>query len=548
MTRSVRSLASVLGALVLLPLAGCNPDESATSDGSSADPLASLEHETGQTWTVRWHPDVHTPALLAGRTAPIAASPQDAERAGRAFLLKVHALYQMSSPDDELAAAGADTDELGMTHARFTQKKGKLPVWGGDLIVHFDSDGALVQVNGRYLPVGDLTLAATKNADEAAVAAVLDARAARPEVDAALFDSHAPQLLIYPLTPDQLKLAFRVEVEVRDLDQPMLLETFVDATDGAILHRSNLYQTLDGSGIGVFGDRKSLTVELKSGAYWLEDASRGGLKTYSAAGRARLPGGEVKSTSPVHWDETGDAPGAAVDAHANVAKAWDYYAKVHGRAGWDGKGTGPHATVHFGNQYANAFFNGKQLVFGDGDGFDFSPLSAALDVVAHEYTHGVTAFTARLAHEGQSGALNEAISDIFGCYIAYGSGNGSDWQMGETIYHPSGQGRPLRDVQRPHATGNPATMAEYNDTPGDQGGVHLNSTIVSHAAYLMTEGDGRVAPLGVTAAQKIWYRALTRYLTSRATFRDAADATLRAAHDLGGGEASVRARGSRWAC
>ena len=249
----------------------------------------------------------------------------------------------------------------------------------------------------------------------------------------------------------------------------------------------------------------------------------------------------MKSTSPLHWDETGDAAGAAVDAHANVAKAWDYYLKVHGRAGWDGKGTGPHATVHFGSQYDNAFFNGKQLVFGDGDGDAFSPLSAALDVVAHEYTHGVTAFTAKLANEGQSGALNEAISDIFGCFVTYGSGNGSDWQVGETIYHPNGRGQAMRDLQRPHATANPATMAEYQDTTDDQGGVHLNSTIVSHAAYLMTEGDGHVAPLGPTAAQKIWYRALTRYLTSRATFLDAADATLRAAHDLGGGEASVRA-------
>ena len=154
MTRSIHPLACVLATLVFFPLAGCSFSDPGSPDGGVADPLASLEHETGETWTVRWHPDVHTPALLTGHTAPLAASPQDAERAGRAFLLKLHALYQINSPDDELAAAGADTDELGMTHARFKQKKGKLPVWGGDLIVHFDSDGSLVQINGRYLPVG----------------------------------------------------------------------------------------------------------------------------------------------------------------------------------------------------------------------------------------------------------------------------------------------------------------------------------------------------------------------------------------------------------
>ena len=162
-------------------------------------------------------------------------------------------------------------------------------------------------------------------------------------------------------------------------------------------------------------------------------------------------------------------------------------------------------------------------MFGDGDGTDFSPLSGALDVVAHEFTHGVTAHTAKLGMEGESGALNEALSDIFGCFV---EGN---WQMGEGVYHPSGRAAALRDIANPHASENPATMAEYVETTSDQGGVHVNSTIISHAAYLMAQ------KLPQATVEKVWYRALSRYLHASADFRDAADATISAAHDLGGG-------------
>src|SRR5262249_46776198 len=149
----------------------------------------------------------------------------------------------------------------------------------------------------------------------------------------------------------------------------------------------------------------------------------------------------------------------------------------------------------------------------------------ALDVVAHEFTHGVTYHTAKLGMEGENGALNEALSDIFGCFV---EGN---WQMGEAIYHPSGHAAAMRDIARPHMSNNPGRMSEYVDTPTDNGGVHINSTIVSHAAYLMAEGAHRLpAPL----VQKIWYRALSRYLHASANFADAADATLAAARDFGG--------------
>lgn len=542
----LRSFLRQLFLLALIPLAACRPDGQAapgTGDGGALDPLAQLDEDTGVSWTVRYHSDIHIPAFLSGRTAPMAVTPDDALRAGRAFLDRYHELFQLT-PDSTLSPDGAETDELGITHARFSQKQDKVPVWGADLMVHFDQEGALVQVNGRILPLATPSLAPVLSADQARIAAALDARSLRPEVDSSAFVTRVPTLVVYPLSPTEGRFAWRVETELDSVAPPLDLESLVDAVDGSILHHDDQIETLEGSGIGVFGDRRTLTISQKRGAYYLEDPTRGSQKTYSDGGRTRLPGTEVHSKDPDHWDESGDGAGAAVDAHANVALAWDYFLTTHKRAGWDGKGTGIRATVHYGQDYDNAFCDGQHLAFGDGDGNVLSPTAGALDVVAHEFTHGITFATARLTYQGQSGALNEAISDLFGCFISQANGRKRDWQMGETIYHPSGaNGRKqaMRDLADPHATNSPADMSEYQDTTDDQGGVHFNSTIVSHAGYLMSEGGSFGAGMGPMRTAKIWYRALTHYLTENATFRDAADATLSAARDLGYGEDIVKA-------
>lgn len=534
----LRSRSALLFSL-LIPIAGCSGYGFGDSgDGGAADPLAQLEADTGTTWTVRYHPDVHTPAFLEGRTAPMAATPSDAERAGRAFLLHYHAIWQMA-PDEDLASEGAEADDLGMTHARFVEKKEKVPVWGADLVVHFDAQGELVGVNGRYLPLSVPTLDPTLGADEARVAATLEARALRPEADPSLFVTKAPSLVIYPISPTDGRLAWAVDTALDGASPPFATEILIDATDGSVLHRADEIETLEGSGVGVFGDTEPLTITSRRGYFWLEDPSRGGQKTYSAAGADRLPGTEVHSKQTNHWDETGDAHGAAVDAHAGVAEVYDYFLKVHKRAGWDGKAHGPRSVVHYSQGYDNAYCDGKQLVFGDGDGTTFSPFPAALDVIAHEYTHGITFKTAKLVYEGQSGALNEAISDIFGSIISQSYGKKTDWKVGEAIYHPNGRPAPLRDIADPHQTNDPASMSEYVDTTDDNGGVHLNSTIVAHAAYLMSEGGSFGRGIGPKATAQVWFRALTHYLTSQATFRDAADATISAAKDLGGGKDQV---------
>ncbi|HWE31088.1 MAG TPA: hypothetical protein VHB97_23935, partial [Polyangia bacterium] len=136
-------------------VAGCGRPSllSAThGDQGALDALAQLDAETGVTWTARWYADIHTPALLEGRTAPLANTAVDAARAGRVFIRAHAALFSLADADDVESTDGS-TDELGMTHARFAEKAQDYDVWGGQLYLHFASDGALVRINGRFIPV-----------------------------------------------------------------------------------------------------------------------------------------------------------------------------------------------------------------------------------------------------------------------------------------------------------------------------------------------------------------------------------------------------------
>jgi bacillolysin len=535
--------------LISILLSGCHSwtDHTANpaTDGDHVtDPLEALEKDTGHPWTVRYHTALKTPAFLEGRTLPLAATPSDAERAGKAFLTKYRQLFLMAAPESELSSRGAESDALGFIHVHFQQKRNKIPVWGGELKLHFDRTGALVRVHGRYLPFSTNTFSPTLSPDAARVAAAEEAKRRTFEADVDSFSTLTPVLYYFPVSNDEVHLAFRVEVSTSDPETPMRIAVFVDATDGGVLAVHDLFRYLEGSGTGFFGDRRTLEIVTRSDSYYLEDTTRGAtaLKTYTAEGGRKLPGSQVKSDDPEHWDEESTAPGAAVDAHANLAAVWDYFDLVHGRSGWDGKGTGVRATVHFGDRSRAAFFTGRQLVFGDGDD-EMAPPAAGLDLVAHEFTHGIVEATSGLIGGGPSGAVAEAICDLFASFIAQRAGTGS-WQLGQSTYHPGGIARPIRDLADPHDTGDAAHVDEFRDGE-DPDSAYQNSTILSHAGYLMTEGDalgaGMSPGLGQMKAERIWYRALAYYLTSHADFSDAADAILAAAFDLGEQDDAIRA-------
>ena len=160
------------------------------------------------------------------------------------------------------------------------------------------------------------------------------------------------------------------------------------------------------------------------------------------------------------------------------------------------------------------------MIYGDGDGRTFIPLSGANDIVAHEITHGVTQETAGLVYRDQSGALNESFSDVFGYFV-----DNDDFLMGEDVYTDR-DGDALRSMSDPEEYGQPSHMDDYVNTSSDNGGVHTNSGIPNKAAY------NTIRSIGKDKAQQIYYRALTDYLSSNSDFQDAKDALHQSALDL----------------
>lgn len=253
-----------------------------------------------------------------------------------------------------------------------------------------------------------------------------------------------------------------------------------------------------------------------------------------ADGIEALPGRIVRREGD---DLTGDA--AADEAYDGLGATYRLFADAFGRASIDGAGLPLLATVHYGTEYDNAFWDGGQMVFGDGDGQIFNRFTASLSVIGHELTHGVTQYTAALAYQGQSGALNESISDVFGALVeqhARGqSAAQASWLIGEGLFTDQVEGNALRSLKSPGTAYDddvlgrdpqPAHFDDYVETTIDNGGVHLNSGIPNRAFYLAA------AKLGGNAwetAGPIWYDTIIGDLAADATFHDFAAATTTAA-------------------
>ncbi|KEI75610.1 peptidase M4 [Clostridium botulinum B2 128] len=174
----------------------------------------------------------------------------------------------------------------------------------------------------------------------------------------------------------------------------------------------------------------------------------------------------------------------SVDAYVNTNKTYDYYKNKLNRNSIDNKGMNINGFVHVGRNYGNAFWYGPYdgMFFGDGDGVYFSSLAKSLDVVGHELSHGVTNKESNLKYENESGALNESFSDIMGVAV-----EGKNFVLGEDCWVAGGV---MRDMENPSRGGQPAHMKDYKYKPmnDDNGGVHTNSGIINHAAYLVADG------------------------------------------------------------
>jgi len=274
---------------------------------------------------------------------------------------------------------------------------------------------------------------------------------------------------------------------------------------------------------------------------------------YDAKNGTSLPGTLVR--------KEGDPPSSDVavnEAYDGSGATYDLYKDIYGRDSIDDKGLSLISTVHYQKNYDNAFWDGSQMVYGDGDGDLFNRFTIAIDVMGHELTHGVTQYEAKLVYSQQPGALNESMSDVFGSLVKQYSlkqtADQADWLIGQGLLADGVNGVALRSMKAPGTAYNdpvlgkdpqPAHMKDYVNTISDNGGVHINSGIPNHAFYLVATAIGGNA---WEKAGKIWYITLRDKLSSSSNFQNCADLTYQTAGELyGANSAEQQAVANGWA-
>jgi thermolysin len=489
-----------------------------------------------------------------------------------------------------LRTVQADTLMPGRRHERLDQYHRGVPVFGGEAVRETDGKVTLSVTASVYAGIRIDTTPALSEAEALTVF--------EHETGAGPDPRRRAGLMILPRTDGSFALTYRVTGPVRH-HLPVL---FVNAQTGAVELRYDNLQTqataLVGAGLMAFeglvpGDQKKVSATQQGGIFQAWDQMRPvSIKTYDLKGNVSRVNLLVDGDVPLSTSDLASNTGSTwqdpvvVDGHTYAGWTYDYYYKRHGWQGFDGRnGRSVSVIVHparradmtsyvwadVADYYLNAFFcggcgysNEDILVFGEGlpAGYYLSDTGqyvdyfvAALDIVAHEYSHGVTGYTSNLIYRNESGALNEAFSDIMGIATKFyfqPAGSGllqADYVGGKETERPfrPGSGYGDRNMANPSASGDPDNYSKRYTGTSDNGGVHTNSTIASHAFYLAIEGGtNRTSGQTVTGVgganrdkiEKVFFRGFTT-LTSNATFSLARAKTIQAARDLYGTGSSV---------
>ncbi|MFJ5925500.1 M4 family metallopeptidase [Kitasatospora sp. NPDC092948] len=436
-------------------------------------------------------------------------------------------------------------DADGTVHTRYERTYAGLPVLGGDLVVHTAPDGSTAGVD---------------KATEADIAVDTGEKASADVAKGLALESAGTEKVAEPSADDTRKVVWArsgaptlawetVVTGTQEDGTPSELHVITDANTGKKITE---YQGIE-TGIGNSKYSGQVTIGTSAaagGGFAMTDPTRGGHSTYDLNGTSST----IKLfTNPTDtWGDgtVANRQTAAVDAAYGAQLTWDYYKSVHGRNGIRNDGVGAYSRVHYGSNYVNAFWSDSCfcMTYGDGAG-NVKPLTS-IDVGAHEMTHGVTSNTANLIYSGESGGLNEATSDIMAAAIEFWANNPNNpgnYLVGEKIDINS-NGTPLRYMDKPSKDGK---SRDYWSPDLGSIDVHYSSGPANHLFYLLAEGSGAktingvnydsptadglpVTGVGRDAAAKIWYRALTTYMTSSTNYAAARTATLKAAADLYG--------------
>jgi Zn-dependent metalloprotease len=444
------------------------------------------------------------------------------------------------------------TDVIGFTHIRYRQTVNSIPVHDAMFVIHIKNN-KVYSINGIINPAAATATNKSLSEKQALNFALnkVGANVYKWQVASeerwikeyednqdASFYPKATLEIIRNKQSNSYRLAYKFDIYAHE---PMSrADIFVDAQNGDILFVNDKIHHGDslGSATTKYSSTQPITTDYHNSSFRLRESGRGnGVETYDMNNGTSYGAAVDFTDSDNNWNNVNtNQDEIATDAHWGMEMTYDYYLNKHNRNSIDGNGFKLKGYVHYSTNYVNAYWNGQVMTFGDGNS-SVGPL-VSIDIVGHEITHGLTSNTADLDYQDESGAMNEAYSDIFGTAIEH-YGKTGNWTMGEDI------GLTMRSMSNPKSKGDPDTYHGVNYYLGtaDNGGVHTNSGVLNHWFYLTSEGGTgindnldtfTVVGVGIDTAAAVAFRTLTVYLTNTSQYADARFYSIKSAIDLYG--------------
>lgn len=471
------------------------------------------------------------------------------------YLNEISSILELTNASEQFRISKIEQDPLGGQIIRLKQMYQGTEIDGCESILHSNTNGEIISWNGSYIKPELIGKTSFPIQTTSAVQTVLTAL----QKEHTVVEMSDEEKIFLDYSTPQIKSVFYIDEKITKTCIPAYIieirpnfidwwEYVIDANTGNIISQHSKTCHIDGSrtstGNDLNGESQTINTYQKGSLYYTIDASRAMFN----ATQSKMPDNPVGAIQTLNLNNTWGKKtkftsisssnnifdSKAISAHTVASKSYEYYLQVHNRNSIDGKGGTIISFINVadpdnGTAFDNAYWNGKAMYYGNGNTL-FKPLAGSLDVGGHELTHGVVQNSANLNYQGESGAMNESFADIFGCSI-----DPEDWKIGEDIVllseFPSGA---LRDLSNPHNGGTninspswqPNNVSEMYKGFSDNGGVHINSGITNYAFYLFATATQR------STAEKIFYRALTMYLTRSSQFIDLRIACIAAATDL----------------
>lgn len=455
-----------------------------------------------------------------------------------------------------------ERDQHGWEHSRYQLTVNGTPVNDAVFILHM-KNGKVLKYNG-YLPKNLNTFTVPAIQEAAAIQVALNSVHAttyrwQDTRDGSIDFSFYPKGELYivqnhnEIGTNVAHLAWKLDVfAVKPLSREYI---YVDAQTGTIIRRDNRIESANtnSTAVTVYRGSRAIVADSYNGSYRLRETTRGnGINTYNMRRGTSYTAAVDFTNATTTWNNVNtNKDQYAGDAHWGGEMTMDFYMNRFGRNGIDNAGFALNLYVHYDNAYLNAFWDGTEMNFGDGS-TGYTPLTS-LDITGHEISHGLTEYTANLNYQNESGAMNEAFSDIMGTAVEwYADSTRGNWNIGEDI------GTPFRSMSSPKTYQQPNTYGGqywYTGTQ-DNGGVHTNSGVENYWYYLLCMGGSgtndnnntyNVTGIGRTKATAIAFRMQTVYLVSTSQYADARFYAIQAATDLYGAcSAEVRSTANAW--